>query len=352
MSSFPSAVTGLRRSWAAALKRGRRFGKLLWTLFLKFFGPPVLLIMFTLPVYGKWGEVYRVLPRVLSIPVAGRVALALLDVYLLVAGLYSTAMAAFSDPGFAPAWLDDTETLPGKERQELADPARPNSWSFAELRELCREVLATQPRRESHEETFPSRCERCRKQRWARTHHCSVCRRCVQRMDHHCVLINNCVGARNYRHFLLAVFYLWAGCLLFLSLGICAEAPSSEGAPAPQVGSSGILGDLWDIYTVGPDGLRGLEFQATVCWPCAITCYALTTYLLFFHIWMVWKNETTIESYANAKIRRAGREPKRLYDLGPRRNFQEVFGPVNPWSLRWLLPFGALPVLGDHAATA
>lgn len=355
------AIRGHLRFCTVAASRGF---KLLWVLMLRVGGPPALLIMLTLPVYGKCGEVFGVLPRVAGLPLAGKVAIGLLDTWLLAAGLYCTARAAFCDPGFAVEWAGDFEE-PMLAKVGQAEQRR--TWC-AELCELCEEVLTAHPRREGprEEEHFPARCERCCRQRWPRTHHCSVCRRCVQRMDHHCLLINNCVGARNYRHFLLAVFYLWAGCLLFLLLSICAEAPSgpTRGVAAEETlvhnaGGSGIsvwaalrgaftqLSDACDI----PPGLRDLQFQTELCWRSALLCYALTTYLLLEHGRLVLTNETSIEAAAKSRPCKEGRGPK-SFDLGWRQNFQEVFGPCNPWRLHWLVPFRVLPPLGDHMATA
>ena len=64
--------------------------------------------------------------------------------------------------------------------------------------------------------SFPSLdrtfCAKCNIWRPARCHHCSVCDRCVLQFDHHCGWLNNCVGYNNYRHFLLTLIFLTAGC--------------------------------------------------------------------------------------------------------------------------------------------
>ena len=40
-----------------------------------------------------------------------------------------------------------------------------------------------------------------------RCHHCIKCKRCVLRMDHHCNFLNICVGLKNYRPWMIFLFY-------------------------------------------------------------------------------------------------------------------------------------------------
>lgn len=59
-------------------------------------------------------------------------------------------------------------------------------------------------------------CSKCKAPKPPRAHHCSVCNRCIMRMDHHCPWVNNCVGARNQKHFLLFLLYVFLQCVVAL----------------------------------------------------------------------------------------------------------------------------------------
>lgn len=108
-------------------------------------------------------------------------------------------------------------TLP--DAKPLTDPVAASAAFGAAL--LCQPVVAVDSNHRAagsvvSSKPFPSPdptyCDRCRIVRPARCHHCSTCNRCVLQYDHHCLWLNNCIGYNNYRSFLLALFFLMAGC--------------------------------------------------------------------------------------------------------------------------------------------
>ncbi|XP_058104639.1 probable protein S-acyltransferase 14 [Magnolia sinica] len=152
-------------------------------------------------------------------------------------------------------------------------------------------------------------CRKCNQMKPPRCHHCSVCGRCVLKMDHHCVWVVNCVGALNYKFFLLFLFYTFLETTLvtlsllphFLAFFIDGEIP----------GTAGTLATTFLAFVLN------LAFALSVLG------------FLIMHISLVASNTTTIEAYEKKSA------PKWRYDLGRRKNFEQVFGTEGKY---WFIP--------------
>ncbi|XP_043718283.1 probable protein S-acyltransferase 14 [Telopea speciosissima] len=152
-------------------------------------------------------------------------------------------------------------------------------------------------------------CRKCNQLKPARCHHCSVCGRCVLKMDHHCVWVVNCVGALNYKYFLLFLFYTFLETtLVTLSLLPHFIAFFSDGEIP---GTPGTLATTFLTFVLN------LAFALSVMG------------FLIMHISLVVGNTTTIEAYEKKT------SPKWRYDLGRRKNFEQVFGIDKKY---WFIP--------------
>ncbi|XP_052210959.1 probable protein S-acyltransferase 14 [Diospyros lotus] len=210
--------------------------------------------------------------------------------FLLVMLLWSYFTVIFTDPGSVPPnWrpvLDEergeTALLTGAEYNGTVpvDPTNRRIWF----------------------------CWKCNQLKPPRCHHCSVCGRCVLKMDHHCVWVVNCVGALNYKYFLLFLFYAFLETsLVTLSL-------------LPQ-----FIAFFSDGEIPGAPGMLVTTFLAFVL----NLAFALSILgFLIMHISLVAANTTTIEAYETIT-------PKWLYDLGQKRNFEQVFGMDKRY---WFIP--------------
>lgn len=143
-----------------------------------------------------------------------------------------------------------------------------------------------------------------------RSHHCSVCRKCILKMDHHCPWVSNCVGFRNYKFFVLFLFYAVLSCSVYLIFGfkllIVMFDPENRQAQEEDTGFASILASIM-----------------TAAFAVTLFCFVI------FHFHLVLSGQTTIEMglARNGLIR--------TQNTKKRQNWELVFG-TNPWL--WFLP--------------
>jgi len=154
-------------------------------------------------------------------------------------------------------------------------------------------------------------CKMCNVWKPDRTHHCSICNRCILNMDHHCPWINNCVGFYNRKFFIQLLLYVYS-CLIVI-----------------------VLFSVFPLYhrlcelTQNPSASHHTWYVITSVFVFMAYCMSVLlivtlTNFLKFHLKLVLENYTTIENLE----REEGAKSK--FDIGRRRNWEQVFG-TNPW---------------------
>ena len=127
-----------------------------------------------------------------------------------------------------------------------------------------------------------------------RSHHCSVCNICVLNMDHHCPWVDNCIGFYNRKFFMQLLLFV-----VLLTIYV----------------------DISEFY-----------FIVVIFAYLAIFIFSIIITNFFkFHIGLVLKNSTTIES-----LDQEHQKDFQKFNLSPRENWEQVFGCD---SLLWFIPF-------------
>lgn len=203
-------------------------------------------------------------------------------------------MVVFRDPGSVPEnWRPVLED--NLESEHVSPETRASACS---------------PSDEMEQRIDAGYCSRCQNCKPPRCHHCSVCQRCVLKMDHHCVWVVNCVGARNYKFFLLFLLYTFLETILD-TLVLMPRFIKFFGDAKNHSSSPGNLATTF------------LAFVLNLAFALSLLCF------LVMHASLLFSNTTTIEVYEKK------REIRWKYDMGRRRNFEQVFGARKAY---WFLP--------------
>ncbi|KHJ35486.1 putative palmitoyltransferase pfa3 [Erysiphe necator] len=133
-------------------------------------------------------------------------------------------------------------------------------------------------------------CKKCQARKPDRAHHCSTCKVCVLKMDHHCPWLATCVGLRNYKAFLLFLFYTTLFC--FLCFGVSGYWVWREIANEGQYTES--LMPINYVILVVISGIIGLMLAGFTGW----------------HILLASRGQTTIECLEKTRYLSSTRKSK------------------------------------------
>lgn len=200
-------------------------------------------------------------------------------------------MVVFKDPGAVP---ENWKPVVEEENLETG-----TSTAFSD--HAPEALSSTQPPNGLERRSPVGYCTRCQNGKPPRCHHCSVCQRCVLKMDHHCVWVVNCVGACNYKFFLLFLLYTFLETtidtlvLLPHFVNFFGEAKNHSTSP----------GDLAIVF---------MAFVLNLAFALSLLCF------IVMHASLLSSNTTSVEVYEKKGVVRW------QYDLGRKKNFEQVFG--------------------------
>jgi palmitoyltransferase ZDHHC9/14/18 len=135
-------------------------------------------------------------------------------------------------------------------------------------------------------------CETCRIWRPPHASHCSTCNNCVDRFDHHCPYCSGCIGRRNYRSFL--TFVVSTAVLSAVAVAAAVAHIILKTRDFQRARSLSAVDALGKTLSDGPTAANVIVIVI------AALALAFTGGLTGFHLYLMWNNMTTAESFKKA----------------------------------------------------
>jgi len=167
-----------------------------------------------------------------------------------------------------------------------------------------------------------------------RAHYDHVTKKLVLNMDHYCPWMFNCVGFLNYRYFYNFLVFVVTSMVYGIALSIKPFMSLYSMMYFKQIKMSRQEGfatvqHLYNYVPI-PEERTAVTFTLLLC--ASVGLGAST--LLIFHTYLLLTAQTTIEFQGNLFSKRRARLQKKKfrnpYDLGWKRNFQQIYGLGNP----------------------
>ena len=130
-------------------------------------------------------------------------------------------------------------------------------------------------------------CKKCGIIRPFRSHHCSICEKCIDKLDHHCFLLNNCIGRKNYKYFFSYLFLSFLNSIIGILLGLFTVYLYKKKEIEKLKHMKFLELNLGFIFN--------FPIKAILLLMVGIPTFIGSLYLLIYHLFLVYKSQTTIE---------------------------------------------------------
>lgn len=177
-------------------------------------------------------------------------------------------------------------------------------------------------------------CDKSHQPKPPRAHYDHVTKKLVLNMDHYCPWMFNCVGFLNYRYFYNFLLFVVTSMVYGIALSIkpfmflYSKNYFKQIKMSRQEGFATVQ-HLYNYVPI-PEERTAVTFTLLLC--ASVGLGAST--LLIFHTYLLLTAQTTIEFQGNLLSKRRARLQKKKfrnpYDLGWKRNFQQIYGLGNP----------------------